>query len=87
MKKCLVKRFTEEYSGCLVLYPKCQYAEKFGFSYHCTHPNHQKLVENTYSFKKSIEMILLYQELREIRREQFHVKLGMSVSEYISKNI
>lgn len=82
MKKCLAKRLTEDFSGCVELYPICQFAEKFGFSYHCTHPNHQKFVEYTYTYKSSADMIRLYHELRETRREQFHTKLGISVDEH-----
>jgi hypothetical protein len=84
MGKCQTRRFTEEYSGCMELNPTCTYAEKSGFSYNCTHPNHLNFSVCNDAYRDGYEIIKLYDELRETRREQFHAKLGTSLDEYYS---
>jgi hypothetical protein len=72
METCLTKSLMYlEVSGCLLENPTCCYANKFGFSYLCRHPDHAKfnaVTIGTLSNKQSAE---LYNELRKKRREEF----------------
>lgn len=85
MSRCIVKPLTEEFSGCLKEEPGCPYAAKFGFSYHCQHPDHLKLAKDSLSSFDRVELYRRYRELRELRRKKFIKDLGMPVQECVSR--
>lgn len=72
MKKCLTLALLySEASGCLVKNPACSYANKFGFSYLCSHPDHSKFNAVTTCVLSKSEAQELYEELRIKRRDEF----------------
>lgn len=72
MKTCHTKQLVfKEVSGCLVEKPECNYAIKFGFSYVCRHPDHDKFHVHVSGIMTRGEAIERYESLRLKRREEF----------------
>lgn len=72
MKGCLTKKLVfREVSGCLVEKPECSYARKFGFSFVCLHPDHQKFHVHVSGVMSRIEANERYEELRVKRHDEF----------------
>jgi hypothetical protein len=70
MSKCQTIAFLPEFSGCLVANPTCGYAVRFGFSYHCEHPNHLDFYPVNDPEVNLADLPNLYRELKEARRLQ-----------------
>jgi hypothetical protein len=68
--ECLTMPFLPEFSGCLVENPCCGFAVRFGFSYHCEHPNHKQFHPTEDSSVARVELPIIYRNLKEARRSQ-----------------
>lgn len=63
-------------SGCLVDEPECIYADKFGFSILCHHPEHLKFHAHAVGALTRIEADELYNSLRRRRRDRYTADLN-----------
>ena len=76
MNTCLTKELVfKEVSGCLVENPTCGFAQKFGFSFVCRHPDHVKFHAHTSGALTLREVIERYDVLKEKRRDEFIANL------------
>lgn len=69
MSECLTKPILDEFSGCLVEKPSCEFAVRFGFSYLCEHPRHKDF--NPEPSRQDLDHNKLYSDLRVSRRNEF----------------
>lgn len=83
MGTCLTQQLLYlEVSGCLHESPACCYADKFGFSYLCRHPDHAKfnaVISGVLSKNESEE---LYVALRNKRRDEYLADKDEAVRNY-----
>lgn len=83
MGTCLTQQLLYvKVSGCLLEYPTCCYADKFGFSYLCRHPDHAKFNAVTSGVLSKNESEELYVELRNKRRDEFLADKDEAVRNY-----
>jgi len=71
MCECMTKPIREEYSGCLVEEPSCKYAERFGFTYMCHHPQHKDFFLSNSPDKQHLDAASIYKGLKESRRNEY----------------
>ena len=71
MHECLTIPFMSEFSGCLVENPTCQFAVRFGFSFHCEHPFHQDFQTSDDRSIDHADLQQRYRDLREARRRAY----------------
>ena len=73
METCIRVPIGEDFIGCLVENPSCQYAYKLGFSYLCEHTGYANFndLDNSLSFKTKTDRIKSYDELRNKRRHEY----------------
>lgn len=67
-----------EVSGCLVESPECGFAQKFGFSFVCRHPEHAKYHVHVTGAMTRKEANERYDTLRIKRRDKFVAGLDES---------
>lgn len=71
MKTCLTIKLLPEASGCLAEKPECGYAQQFGFSFICLHPDHRQFYAHVSGALTKDEALKRYYRLKHGRREQF----------------
>ncbi len=83
MKKCLTKKLLfSEVSGCLIEKPECSHANKFGFSFICSHPDHAKYHAHVTGALTESEAFELYATLKLKRRDEFISSLSETGKRY-----
>ena len=76
MEECLTKQLLLlGASGCLVEKPHCGFADNFGFSFLCGHPEHTKFQAHAAGVLSHEEITARYDALRRNRRDEFTAKL------------
>lgn len=71
MKTCLTMKFLSGASGCLIEKPQCGYAQQWGFSFICNHPDHAEYNAHVDGCLTRDEALQRYNSLKQKRRNEF----------------
>ncbi len=82
MCECLTKPIMPDYSGCLVENPTCQFAVRFGFSYHCEHPQHMDFHMIDANFQHQKGHNERYRDLKESRKKEYLFKVKQYMEDF-----